>query len=201
MKMSKKIIRKEREKIVQELNMVKAAEKLFFKNGYESTTMDQIALKAEYSKATLYNHFKSKEQIFLSVIDYKLELFQKNLINNIKREITLESKLKSLIHIYLDFFIKNNQLFKIVHSEQFKLEDNSGTDYKSLLKHKFRKHIESISNLFQESSLNESQTEFLAVLIHSILSGVLTYHFLFKKGNDIKILENNIFEYVKKLIK
>ena len=63
--MSKKISRKEREKIVQELNMVKAAEKLFFKNGYESTTMDQIALKAEYSKATLYNHFKSKEQIFI----------------------------------------------------------------------------------------------------------------------------------------
>ena len=37
---------------------------LFAEKGIEKTTMDDIAKKAEYSKATLYAYFKSKEEIF-----------------------------------------------------------------------------------------------------------------------------------------
>jgi AcrR family transcriptional regulator len=40
------------------------AEELFQEKGFAATTMDDIAQKASYSKATLYVHFKSKEQIY-----------------------------------------------------------------------------------------------------------------------------------------
>ena len=39
------------------------AEELFQDNGYEKTTVDDIAKAADYSKATLYVYFKSKEEI------------------------------------------------------------------------------------------------------------------------------------------
>ena len=39
------------------------AEKLFVRMGIESTSMDDIAKAAEYSKATLYVYFKNKEDI------------------------------------------------------------------------------------------------------------------------------------------
>lgn len=40
------------------------ADRLFAEKGIEKTTMDDIAKEAEYSKATLYVYFKSKDEIF-----------------------------------------------------------------------------------------------------------------------------------------
>ena len=41
--------------------ILKAAVAAFRKNGYASTSMDQIAADAGVSKRTVYNHFPSKD--------------------------------------------------------------------------------------------------------------------------------------------
>lgn len=41
-----------------------AAKAVFEKSGFEQATMTQIASEVGYSKATLYNYFSSKEQLF-----------------------------------------------------------------------------------------------------------------------------------------
>ena len=45
-----------------------AADRLFTEHGVEKTTMDDIAQEAQYSKATLYAYFKSKDDIFYSIV-------------------------------------------------------------------------------------------------------------------------------------
>lgn len=49
-------------------SIIKIAETLFEKNGVESTSMNDIAREAEYSKATLYVYFKNKEEIVNCII-------------------------------------------------------------------------------------------------------------------------------------
>jgi AcrR family transcriptional regulator len=44
------------------------AEKVFVKLGYAKTTLDDVANAAQLNKATLYHYFKSKDEIFFSVI-------------------------------------------------------------------------------------------------------------------------------------
>lgn len=44
------------------------ANRLFLEKGFGATTMDDIAREAEYSKATLYVYFKSKDQIYLYIL-------------------------------------------------------------------------------------------------------------------------------------
>ena len=63
----KKISRKQRETNLRKQNIIKAAEKLFLANGYEDTTMNQIANESEFSKGTLYNYFKSKDDLYLAI--------------------------------------------------------------------------------------------------------------------------------------
>lgn len=48
-------------------NIMNAAEMLFFEKGIESTTVDDIAKAADYSKATLYVYFKNKEEIISTI--------------------------------------------------------------------------------------------------------------------------------------
>lgn len=44
--------------------IIKSAEKLFIKNGFQEVSMDCIAKQADISKPTLYNYFKSKIDIY-----------------------------------------------------------------------------------------------------------------------------------------
>jgi len=59
--------RKEREKQLRREEIVTAAEKVFFSKGFDPSTMDDIAEKAELSKGTLYLYFKSKEDLHMAV--------------------------------------------------------------------------------------------------------------------------------------
>lgn len=49
-------------------SILAAAERLFAERGTDKTTMDDIAREAEYSKATLYVYFQSKEEIINAIL-------------------------------------------------------------------------------------------------------------------------------------
>jgi AcrR family transcriptional regulator len=59
--------RKEREKQQRKEEIIQAAEQVFISKGFENSTMDDIAAKAELSKGTLYLYFKSKEDLHMAV--------------------------------------------------------------------------------------------------------------------------------------
>src|SRR4051812_23091111 len=48
--------------------IVQAAIAEFRDNGFEVTSMDRIAARAEVSKRTVYNHFPSKEELFSEML-------------------------------------------------------------------------------------------------------------------------------------
>jgi len=55
--------------------IIEAAIAEFKKNGYKTTSMDQIAATAGVSKRTVYNHFASKELLFDAILTQLLTLF------------------------------------------------------------------------------------------------------------------------------
>ncbi|MBL8817347.1 MAG: TetR/AcrR family transcriptional regulator [Planctomyces sp.] len=48
--------------------ILEAGRELFFAQGYADTSMDQVTSKSGVSKATVYNHFPSKEKLFEEVV-------------------------------------------------------------------------------------------------------------------------------------
>jgi len=52
----------------KKLQILKAAELLFYTQGVAHTSMDQVAKDAEVSKRTVYNHFESKEVLLLAIM-------------------------------------------------------------------------------------------------------------------------------------
>ena len=58
--------------------IIETASFLFYKNGYNSTGINQIIAEAGIAKATLYNHFKSKEDICVAYLQYKNMNFLKD---------------------------------------------------------------------------------------------------------------------------
>lgn len=60
-------------------SILAAAERLFAEKGIEKTTMDDIARVAEYSKATLYVYFQSKEEIVNAILLSGMVLLKKKI--------------------------------------------------------------------------------------------------------------------------
>ena len=56
-------------------HIVETASALFYGNGYNSTGINEIISKAGIAKATLYSHFKSKEDLCVAYINFKNSTF------------------------------------------------------------------------------------------------------------------------------
>lgn len=62
--------------------IARAALHLFVRDGYERTSVDNIAKEAGVSKRTVYSHYADKEQLFLSVTEQTLALLM-GVVNDI----------------------------------------------------------------------------------------------------------------------
>jgi AcrR family transcriptional regulator len=52
-----------------------AAKDVFLELGFERTSMDMVAARAETSKRSLYAHFESKDKLFLAVVELVRDLY------------------------------------------------------------------------------------------------------------------------------
>ncbi len=79
--------------------IIETASFLFYKNGYNSTGINEIISEAGIAKATLYNHFKSKEDICLAYLQFK----NINFIQDIENFTTSKPKGKDQVLAIFDF--------------------------------------------------------------------------------------------------
>lgn len=61
--------RKQQELDFKKSLIINAAKTIFFKNGFENSTIEDIAKEANYSKGSIYTYFKSKNEICFSIVN------------------------------------------------------------------------------------------------------------------------------------
>ena len=66
------ITRKERERQSRKNEIIAAAREVFCTRGFTDATLDEIAVRAEFGKGTLYNYFQGKDDLYEAVLS---ELF------------------------------------------------------------------------------------------------------------------------------
>ncbi|MGE7781594.1 TetR family transcriptional regulator C-terminal domain-containing protein [Peribacillus sp. NPDC097264] len=84
------------------LKIAKEAEKLFAQKGYAATSMEDITNVSESSKGSIYYHFKSKEKLFLYIVENNADEWKRAW--NIKQQNyrTSVEKLYALADHYLE---------------------------------------------------------------------------------------------------
>jgi len=88
--------RKSRQKIL------KASRRLFKEKGYDNTMIEDVADKAEVSKATLYNYFPNKESLLVGTMDDVSESFRKN-VADMTDDLGIDEKIRrALTYLIID---------------------------------------------------------------------------------------------------
>lgn len=82
--------------------LVDVARQLFAKKGVDDTTMNDIAVASKKGRRTLYTYFKSKEDIYMAVVESELEMLSDAMEQVAKKDITPDEKILKLIEAHLD---------------------------------------------------------------------------------------------------
>src|SRR3989442_1395273 len=86
--------------------ILKAAMHLFASRGFHETSMSEVAREARVSKALIFWHFKTKEELFLAVLNRLLEPYYIDFAQE-AQELNEAAQLQKLIESYL-LFVRDN---------------------------------------------------------------------------------------------
>ena len=82
--------------------LVDVARQLFAKMGVENTTMNDIALASKKGRRTLYTYFKSKEDIYMAVVESELDMLSEMKKRVAEKNISPDEKMIEMIYTRLD---------------------------------------------------------------------------------------------------
>lgn len=94
--------------------IIATAEKLFCGQGYENTSMDDIAKVSEYTKRTIYRYFINKEDLFFAVIlkGYRQLMY---MITQNNGEASGFDKIRSAYYGFYEFYKQFPQLLQLIN--------------------------------------------------------------------------------------
>jgi AcrR family transcriptional regulator len=117
-----KVDRKVREHLTHRKEILLAAEKLFAAKGFFPTTMSEIAQEAQFGTGTLYKYFKSKEDLYFTLIDEKTAEINDPVKAELSKKMSAVERIEKILRIQFEFVEKNRDFFRIYISERNRFE-------------------------------------------------------------------------------
>lgn len=158
----------------------KNARFLFQKKGFEATKMEDIANRAEISKATIYQYFKSKNDLFYEMMQERLTCLNSGLVDICKRHEDPETTVRLITDKTFEFSIKDAEIYHLVTRLKT-------TDIKKLLSPDKAAHLRKImaSNLKQveltiedgikKGIFRKIDAKVAAVILWNMFMGIVQY--------------------------
>ncbi len=102
--------------------LLSAALEVFTAAGYHSAAMDEIADRANVSKPVLYQHFPSKLDLYLAVLDVHID----SLVFEIQRAIASTpdnaNRVKATVEAYFNFIESEGEAFRLLFESDMSVE-------------------------------------------------------------------------------
>jgi TetR/AcrR family transcriptional regulator, transcriptional repressor for nem operon len=180
--------------------------KLFSSKGFLSTSVQDIMKHAETSKGGLYNHFDSKDSLFIAVLNEARKIWrEKNLagLNQIEKPV---AKVKMLLENYRDRYLKDKKNFPggcIFVALSVELDDQR-PDFSEELNHGFVKLKRMIKRLLEQGKRSgelrpDVNTEAVTEMIFSGMLGASVIYGTEKSQASLNRCINTLINYLDSL--
>jgi AcrR family transcriptional regulator len=181
--------------------IIETASQLFYERGYNLTGINEIIKEAGIAKATLYNHFKSKDDICIAYLRYKNDFFLKEMSEFVSKKAKGEAQLLGIFDFLYQFFEDDefNGCWCIRTAAEVPKEKEHIKKEIQTQKNNFIKFIEALisTNL---SNLNEKQVPFLAKQIYLLYESAISESHIHNTDWPIHSAQNlakQIIAYIK----
>jgi AcrR family transcriptional regulator len=94
--------------------LLAAAQEVFVANGYHGAAMDEIAETAHVSKPVLYQHFPSKRELYLALLDSHLGALTELMMGAMDSTTDNKERVKAVMRAYYRFIDSDDQAHRLV---------------------------------------------------------------------------------------
>src|SRR6267143_4220710 len=97
--------------------ILRTAARLFQQQGYDATSMNDVAAALKLSKGGLYHHFQSKDEILFHIMSHAMEITEQRVINVVRRIEGPEDRLRTLIRLHIEVVLspRDREITVILH--------------------------------------------------------------------------------------
>ena len=178
--------------------LVDVARQLFAKNGVDNTTMNDIAVASTKGRRTLYTYFKSKEDIYVAVVESELDRLGEALDKVASEEIAPDVKILKLIETHLDaikmIVRRNGTLRASFFRDIWQVERVR----RNLNMHEIALFKQVLTEGNEKGIFEVENVDILADILHYCVKGIEVPYIRGKIGDDLD--DRKGWEYVAKIV-
>src|SRR5437660_10518581 len=102
--------------------ILRTSARLFQQQGYDGTSMNDVASALKLSKGGLYHHFQSKDEILFELMNKAMTITEEQVITRVKAISDPEQRLRTLIrrHIAVVMSERDRESTVMLHENQHK---------------------------------------------------------------------------------
>ena len=90
-----------------------SARQVFFREGFESANLDEVAQRAGVAKGTIYRYFESKAELYVAVLAHNADAFVERMQHTIDASLSPEEQIRRLGLFYFKHYCENREYFRI----------------------------------------------------------------------------------------
>lgn len=180
------------------IKLVDVARQLFAKNGVDNTTMNDIAVASKKGRRTLYTYFKSKEEIYIAVVESELDRLAEALDQVAAENIAPDLKILKLIETHLDaiklIVRRNGSLRASFFRDIWQVERVR----RNLNLHEIALFKQVLTEGNEQGLFEVENVDILADILHYCIKGIEVPYIRGKIGDDLD--DRQGWEYVAKVV-
>ena len=178
--------------------IMNAAQVVVASKGYDQARMDDIVEKAQLSKGAIYWYYKSKKDIYLSLIDYWFNEYSAGVLKSLEDKDSSSEQLKSLFEYFVDQFDQNPDTFKIM--VEFWRTSGLDVDFNNKLQEIYSRFLEYIidiiKNGIESGEFKEVDPRITALSILINIEGIHWFTLFDKSGVEAHEYINTISNFI-----
>lgn len=145
--------------------LMDTARSVFVEQGYHAASMDDIAECAGVSKPLLYQHFPSKLDLYLAILDSGIDSLLATSDASLTNITDNKQRVRATIRSYLEFVDDPDGAYRLVFSSDLTNEP----EVRARMAHLDQEVIRRIAAVIKEDTgLNESQAKLLGAGLHGL---------------------------------
>lgn len=115
------VSRRERERNQRRQEILDAARYVFAEKGFADATLDDVAMRAEFGKGTLYNYFENKEALFVAVLEDSFQTLMAIAHQALNADVAFAEKVDRFVRGVLTYFFHNLEWVQLIMRESHHL--------------------------------------------------------------------------------
>ena len=167
--------RKAREKLELRERIVEAAREMMVKKGFEGTSFRKIAEEIEYSPATIYLHFKNKDELFYAVHEHTFTI----LFERMKPAKVIShpvERLKAMGRIYVNFALEHSEYYDLMFIESAPMKATEPQDEWGCAMHTFNALRDTVKECIDQGYFPNAELEVATFTIFSHVHGMVALY-------------------------